>query len=120
MNRQSFGPPSTRAEERGWRAAGLLVDVAGRVLPATAPLCGFCDGEDIGDTCPASLTCPTCKATPRQRCRRPSGHTAEQWHCSRVRAADLEDQRREEDGDTTLPARWADTPPAPTPSRGKR
>ncbi|MFE9121477.1 hypothetical protein [Streptomyces sp. NPDC007172] len=118
MNRQSFGPPSMRAEERGWRTAGLLVDVAGRVLPATVQPCASCDGEDLGDTCPAFLTCPTCKAAPQQRCRRPSGHTAEQWHRRRVRAADLKDQRREEDGDTTLPARWADTQRAPTPVRG--
>ncbi|KOU73163.1 hypothetical protein ADK61_23990 [Streptomyces sp. XY66] len=120
MNLQRFGPPSTRAEERAWRAAGLLVDVAGRGLPAKVRPCAFCDGEDLGDTCPASLTCPTCKAAPRRRCCRPSGHTAEQWHRRRVRAADLEDQRREEDGDTTLPARWADTQPAPTPPRGTR
>ncbi|QCX82215.1 hypothetical protein C9F11_43175 (plasmid) [Streptomyces sp. YIM 121038] len=113
MSRQSVGPPSTRAQERAWRAAGLLVDVAGRVLPATARPCTFCDGQDINDTCPASMACPTCSATPRQRCRRPSGHIAEQWHAGRVRAADLEDQRREGHGDTTLPARWASTQLAP-------
>jgi hypothetical protein len=120
VNRQSFGPPSRRAEERAWRAAGLLVDVSGRALPPTVQPCGFCDGGDIGDTCPASLTCPTCHAGPKQRCRRPSGHTAEQWHLERIRAADLEDQRREEDGDTTLPARWADTRPNAEPTGGTR
>jgi hypothetical protein len=120
VTRQSFGPPSTRAEERAWRAAGLLVDGAGRALPAMVQPCAFCDGGDLGDTCPASLICPTCKAAPRQRCHRPSGHTAEQWHTWRVRAADLEDQRREDDGDCTLPARWPDAQPAPTPARGTR
>ncbi|WP_405533801.1 hypothetical protein OG592_43570 (plasmid) [Streptomyces avidinii] len=55
------------------------------------------------------------RAAPGKRCRRPSGHTAEQWHAARVRAADLEDQRREEDGDSTLPARWADTRPGSGP-----
>ncbi|MFK0154149.1 hypothetical protein ACIQVK_19010 [Streptomyces sp. NPDC090493] len=95
MNLQCFGPPSTRAEERACRAAGLLVDGAGRVLPATVQPCAFCNGKDLGDTCPASLTCPTCKSAPRQQCRRPSGHTAEQWHRRRIHAADLEDQRRE-------------------------
>ncbi|GLX22586.1 DUF6884 domain-containing protein [Streptomyces lavendulae] len=117
MSRQRFGPPSTKAQGRAWRAAGLLVDVAGRALRTTAQSCASCDGEDLGDTCPGSLPCRSCGAVPHQRCRRPSGHTAEQWHVRRVRAADLEDQRREESGDTTLPARWADARPSdgPTP-----
>ncbi|MGY4963680.1 DUF6884 domain-containing protein [Streptomyces sp. 900105245] len=116
MSRQRFGPPSTLAQGHAWRAAGLLVDVAGRALPTTTQSCASCDGEDLGDTCPGSLPCRSCGAVPQQRCRRPSGHTAEQWHVRRVRAADLEDQRREESGDTTLPARWADARPSDGPT----
>ncbi|SEM77628.1 zinc finger domain-containing protein [Streptacidiphilus jiangxiensis] len=107
--RQPFGPPSSRAEERAWRDAGLLVDTAGSPLPATGTPCGFCDGSDLGDTCPGALTCPKCKAPPGRHCRRPSEWETSQWHAARVQAADLEDQRREDAGDGTMPARWAST-----------
>ncbi|GJF30315.1 hypothetical protein KNE206_30150 [Kitasatospora sp. NE20-6] len=108
--RQPFGPPSSKDEERTRRESGLLVDVAGRPLPAAPGTpCAFCDGFNPGDTCPAALTCPQCGAPPRKRCRRPSEHETQEWHIARVRAADLEDQRREDTGDTTLPARWTST-----------
>ncbi|MFJ9574669.1 DUF6884 domain-containing protein [Streptomyces bacillaris] len=117
MRRQILGPPSDIDAGRAWRAAGLLVDVAGRALPTARRPCAFCDGEDLGDTCPAALTCPTCRAGPRTRCQRPSGHTADQWHRARVRAADMEDQRREDGGETNLPARWLE--PGANRSQGK-
>ncbi|WP_435060142.1 DUF6884 domain-containing protein [Streptomyces sp. bgisy060] len=112
MRRQPFGPPSDIAAGRTWHAAGLLVDVGGRTLSTARRPCAFCDGDDLGDTCPAALTCQTCRAGPRTRCQRPSGHTADHWHVRRVHAADLEDERREEGGDTRLPARWQDAPPS--------
>jgi hypothetical protein len=119
VRRQTFEPPSDLATSRAWRAAGLLVDVAGRALPTARRPCAFCDGDDLGDTCPAALTCPTCRAGPRTRCRRPSGHAADQWHRARVRAADTEDQRREDGGDTNLPARWAEPQPGNDRSQGE-
>lgn len=104
--RQPFAAPSSQTEERAWRSAGLLVDLAGRPLPTAAVPCAFCDGDDLGDTCPAALTCRTCGAEPGKRCLRPSEHTADRWHHARIRAAELEDQRRQNAKDITLPAPW--------------
>jgi hypothetical protein len=36
--------------------------------------CDYCKGTTRGDTCPFSLTCPTCNAEPKQACKNPSGH----------------------------------------------
>jgi hypothetical protein len=36
----------------------------------------------------AAVECPTCRALPGARCKRPSGHAAAQFHASRGAAAD--------------------------------
>jgi hypothetical protein len=116
--RQPFTAPASRSDERAWREAGLLLDTAGCSLPASPPPCGFCDGADLGDTCPAALTCPSCGAGPGRHCQRPSEWETYSWHVARVQAAELEDQRREDAGATDLPARWATTPGSTANSRG--
>ena len=49
--------------------------------------CTWCKGNTRGDTCPRSLQCPSCNATPGNSCKRPSGHTAPELHKDRVKAA---------------------------------
>lgn len=55
--------------------------------------CGWCGGDAIvGTTCPKSLDCAVCGVGPGERCRRPSGHVADQLHSSRIVAAELLDK----------------------------
>ncbi|NUK16961.1 zinc finger domain-containing protein [Streptomyces lunaelactis] len=84
--------------------ANVLVDRAGRPLHSGS--CPTCDSLIDGYTCPGSLLCPRCRAEPGRRCRRPSGHTADRWHASRITAAEAADQRRAATNDLTLLAPW--------------
>lgn len=56
--------------------------------------CPHCGGEAVvGTTCPRAVPCPTCEAPAGTRCRRPSGHLADQLHAPRVRWAETIDER---------------------------
>ncbi len=66
-------------------AAGEIVGMTG--LPLALRLCEKCRRcNTFGETCPASLRCPTCGST-AVRCRRPSGHDAAEWHRAPLKAA---------------------------------
>ena len=66
-------------------AAGEIIGMTG--LPVALRLCEKCRRcNTFGETCPASLRCPTCGST-AVRCRRPSGHDAAEWHRARLKAA---------------------------------
>ncbi|MFZ3492206.1 hypothetical protein ACODT5_03015 [Streptomyces sp. 5.8] len=101
---QPIPAPVYRFEYQQLLAAGVLVDRAGRTVSG-AP-CPTCDWLMDTFTCPGSLPCPRCSATSGQRCMRPSGHTADRFHTSRVRAAEAVDRDREEADDQTLLAPW--------------
>lgn len=59
----------------------VVLDEHGTVI-AGQP-CQSCEGVTYGETCPYSLTCPSCHQRPGQRCRRPSEHLADQMHRDR-------------------------------------
>lgn len=85
-----FSTPRIEAE-RMLRDGGLGAIAARRWLldHDERALCVWCGGEAvIGTVCPKSLPCPTCKAAPGARCKRPSGHQATQLHAARIAAAE--------------------------------
>jgi len=95
-------------EELRAMAAGEIVGMTG--LPLALRLCEKCRRcNTFGETCPASLRCPTCGST-AVRCRRPSGHDAAEWHRARLKAAADVDAAREAAGDPVLPPRWPEAP----------
>ncbi|MGW0825317.1 zinc finger domain-containing protein [Streptomyces sp. NPDC002845] len=49
---------------------------------------------------------PHCRAEAGQRCRRPSGHTADGRHADRIKTAEAIDQQRDEANARTLLAPW--------------
>lgn len=55
-------------------------------------LCARC-GVHVhkGTTCPKSIGCPVCKASPNAPCKRPSGHRAAEMHAPRYEAAERQD-----------------------------
>lgn len=82
--------------------------------------CAHCGADAVvGTTCPLSIECPACTAGPGSRCKRPSGHEAQQLHMPRVLAAehldrenglapeDLDPTWLDRDGDTAAAARVA-------------
>lgn len=101
---QPVPAPVYLSEYQQLLAAGVLVDRAGR--PVSGRRCATCDGLVDTYTCPGALPCPRCGAHSGQRCRRPSGHTADRWHAARTKAAEAIDQQREAADDPTLLAPW--------------
>jgi hypothetical protein len=113
-------PPASLAGLHQLLARGVLVDLAGR--PLTRRRCA-CGGSSLGETCPQSVTCPTCGLAGGRAgrpCCRPSGHRASRWHADRVAAAAAVDLARERAGDPTLPAPWPAATPAVTAREGSR
>jgi hypothetical protein len=54
--------------------------------------CSWCGANAAeGSVCPWSLSCPTCRARPGIRCKRPSGHDAAAMHADRWKAAEAID-----------------------------
>lgn len=105
--------PHLRADYLALIDAGVLVDLAGRLLRwRSCPYCGEYPLAE-GVTCPIQMACPSCDAPAgRSRCRRPSGHDTASLHTGRVQAAHRRDEERIAAGDLSLPAPW---PPDPTP-----
>jgi hypothetical protein len=55
-------------------------------------LCPWCgNNAALGSVCPRSVVCPTCRAKPGQRCKRPSQHDAAEMHVDRWKAAEALD-----------------------------
>lgn len=81
------------------RAAGATTsrafDVALEEYPElrerVAEPCEFCGADCELGVCPKSIVCPTCRAKPGQRCRRPSEHSGPMVaiHATRIEAAEL-------------------------------